>query len=283
MVQTGVSKTDGGKRPLGSRRGVLRAQELNERLRQQRAAQSAAETAAAQKRVDSFSRTVPRTAFERKLFQQQRQRAAQAQREQRAAQAQREHPVARATAKVPAAAAPRPQRRQPETLARPTMTPEIKQRPLGQPRYHEGLAVDTPVGELAGLADYEPRDSGAAESPAAAQSAATQLDAAQSEQASAPAPEAEPAPAPKEAPQSPFLKSVQVEKRPLSHRVAPGEAVPSEVFADFDEHDAELTPPPPAAEPRKRSVWPLVGLILLTVLLGGAVGAAVYLLIFQEF
>lgn len=382
MVQAGASKTNDGKRPLGSRQGVLRAQELNDRLRRQRVAQSTAGNSASQKRVEALnaslaakrqaaktaaasaavtdkitgasraggtSRPVARTAFERKLLEQQRQRAAQAQRgsvqrgsaqraqvqrgqvqrgsqvrpagqaraqgavsaasaksaasvkrgakmpgqararvvpdvaigangaSARRAQPRKTAPVVAEAKATPASATTKRapvvpkqvataarQQRQPETLRRPTMTPEIKQRPLGQPRYHEDIDANTPVGELAGLTDYDPYDLDATESPAATE------------------PEVAPEPK-KKTPRSPFLKSVQVEKRPLSHRVAPGEAVPSEVFADFDEQDIELTPPPPATEPRKRSVWPLVGLILLTVVLGGAVGAAVYLLVFQEF
>lgn len=154
--------------------------------------------------------------------------------------------------------------RQPN-LKRPQMTPEIEQRPLGQPRY-EHLPAGATVGDALG-ATYQDFDPSEPELPAEA------------EFIEAVEPPAEAKPVKK----SPFLESVQVEKRPLSRRLYHDESIPNEVFADFPEDDPELEPPATEPEPRKRSVLPLLGLLALTVVLGAVVGAVVYLCIFQQF
>lgn len=150
-------------------------------------------------------------------------------------------------------------------LKRPQMTPEIEQRPLGQPRY-EHLPAGATVGDALG-ATYQDFDPSEPELPT------------EEEFVEAMEPPAEAKPAKK----SPFLESVQVEKRPLSRRLYHDESIPHEVFADFPEDDPELEPPATEPEPRKRSVLPLLGLLALTVVLGAVVGAVVYLCIFQQF
>lgn len=154
--------------------------------------------------------------------------------------------------------------RQPN-LKRPQMTPEIEQRPLGQPRY-EHLPAGATVGDALG-ATYQDFDPSEPELPTEA------------EFIEAVEPPAEVKPVKK----SPFLESVKVEKRPLSRRLYHDENIPNEVFADFPEDDPELEPPATEPEPRKRSVLPLLGLLALTVVLGAIVGAVVYLCIFQQF
>ena len=154
--------------------------------------------------------------------------------------------------------------RQPN-LKRPQMTPEIEQRPLGQPRY-EHLPAGATVGDALG-ATYQDFDPSEPELPTEA------------EFVEAVEPPAEAKPSKK----SPFLESVKVEKRPLSRRLYHDENIPNEVFADFPEDDPELEPPATEPEPRKRSVLPLLGLLALTVVLGAVVGAVVYLCIFQQF
>lgn len=158
----------------------------------------------------------------------------------------------------------RRRRRQPN-LKRPQMTPEIEQRPLGQPRY-EHLPAGATVGDALG-ATYQDFDPSEPELPTEA------------EFIEAVEPPAEVKPVKK----SPFLESVKVEKRPLSRRLYHDESIPNEVFADFPEDDPELEPPATEPEPRKRSVLPLLGLLALTVVLGAVVGAVVYLCIFQQF
>ena len=150
-------------------------------------------------------------------------------------------------------------------LKRPQMTPEIEQRPLGQPRY-EHLPAGATVGDALG-ATYQDFDPSEPELPTEA------------EFVEAVEPPAEAKPSKK----SPFLESVKVEKRPLSRRLYHDENIPNEVFADFPEDDPELEPPATEPEPRKRSVLPLLGLLALTVVLGAVVGAVVYLCIFQQF
>lgn len=145
------------------------------------------------------------------------------------------------------------------------MTPEIEQRPLGQPRY-EHLPAGATVGDALG-ATYQDFDPSEPELPTEA------------EFIEAVEPPAEVKPVKK----SPFLESVKVEKRPLSRRLYHDENIPNEVFADFPEDDPELEPPATEPEPRKRSVLPLLGLLALTVVLGAVVGAVVYLCIFQQF
>ena len=145
------------------------------------------------------------------------------------------------------------------------MTPEIEQRPLGQPRY-EHLPAGATVGDALG-ATYQDFDPSEPELPTEA------------EFIEAVEPPAEAKPSKK----SPFLESVKVEKRPLSRRLYHDESIPNEVFADFPEDDPELEPPATEPEPRKRSVLPLLGLLALTVVLGAVVGAVVYLCIFQQF
>ena len=154
--------------------------------------------------------------------------------------------------------------RQPN-LKRPQMTPEIEQRPLGQPRY-EHLPAGATVGDALG-ATYQDFDPSEPELPTEA------------EFIEAVEPPAEAKPVKK----SPFLESVKVEKRPLSRRLYHDESIPNEVFADFPEDDPELEPPATEPEPRTRSVLPLLGLLALTVVLGAVVGAVVYLCIFQQF
>ena len=154
--------------------------------------------------------------------------------------------------------------RQPN-LKRPQMTPEIEQRPLGQPRY-EHLPAGATVGDALG-ATYQDFDPSEPELPTEA------------EFVEAVEPPAEAKPSKK----SPFLESVKVEKRPLSRRLYHDENIPNEVFADFPEDDPELEPPATEPEPRKRSVLLLLGLLALTVVLGAVVGAVVYLCIFQQF
>ena len=143
-------------------------------------------------------------------------------------------------------------------LKRPVMTPEIKQRPLGQPRSAAGLTVGDMVADYQ---DYDPSEPNLPNVPEIVEE-----------------PVQEP---PKK--RSPFLESVKVEKRPLSRRLAADEDIPGEIFDDFPENDPELEPPASEPEPRKRSVLPLIGLLSLTVVLGAVVGAVVYLCIFQQF
>lgn len=154
-------------------------------------------------------------------------------------------------------AAPRARRAE-RPLKRPVMTPEIKQRPLGQPRSAAGLTVGD---MMADYQDYDPSEPNLPSDPEVVEE-----------------PVQEP---PKK--RSPFLESVKVEKRPLSRRLTADEDIPGEIFDDFPENDPELEPPAPEPEPRKRSVLPLIGLLSLTVVLGAVVGAVVYLCIFQQF
>ena len=149
-------------------------------------------------------------------------------------------------------------RRAERPLKRPVMTPEIKQRPLGQPRSAAGLTVGDMVADYQ---DYDPSEPNLPNDPELVEE-----------------PVQEP---PKK--RSPFLESVKVEKRPLSRRLAADEDIPGEIFDDFPENDPELEPPASEPEPRKRSVLPLIGLLSLTVVLGAVVGAVVYLCIFQQF
>lgn len=175
--------------------------------------------------------------------------------------------IAAARATSPRATSPlsRLKRSRQSNLKRPQMTPEIEQRPLGQPRY-EHLPAGATVGDALG-ATYQDFDPSEPELPT------------EEEFVGAMEPPAEAKPAKK----SPFLESVQVEKRPLSRRLYHDESIPNEVFADFPEDDPELEPPATEPEPRKRSVLPLLGLLALTVVLGAVVGAVVYLCIFQQF
>lgn len=84
---------------------------------------------------------------------------------------------------------------------------------------------------------------------------------------------------PEKGPNWPFLKSVTVEKRPLSGK----KPVPTKTVAP------RPTTVTPAASSialnsgvaRKGSKLPMVGLVVLTIILGVAVGAAVYFAIFQ--
>lgn len=333
-----TSRNNSGKRPLGSRAGMLRAQKLNAELAQkraggdvQRAVEAPTNVAAGPRRVTVFhsettvtgitkgattkggatgglttarraeanAEQIARTDFERRVLEQRRQRAAAQKRSaQRAAQgsarsaqrpaqsrvAQPAHRVAASTtarrparsaaarssamtraeataranetAEAEAAARARAQaRRAQENLRRPVMVAGIEQRPLGARR---DLAEMT-------VADLNEDDS-----------PDEMLELLPSDFADKPQKE------PKEEKRSPFLQGVKVEKRALSRRLYHNEDIPTEVFDDFGETDQELVP---AEEPtpRKRSVWPLIGLLLLTVILGAAVGAVVYLCIFQEF
>lgn len=84
---------------------------------------------------------------------------------------------------------------------------------------------------------------------------------------------------PEKGPNWPFLKSVTVEKRPLSGK----KAVPTKTVAP---RPTTVTPAASsialnAGVAKKGSKLPMVGLILLTIILGVAVGAAVYFAIFQ--
>lgn len=103
--------------------------------------------------------------------------------------------------------------------------------------------------------------------------------------------------------ESPFLRSVNVEKRPLSdspqkfnpkveHRAVAQLPEPSKSSPKSRKnHYAKKTPPAPRQElptrptvivpSNRRSKAPLVFLILITIILGAAVGAAVYLCFFQ--
>lgn len=102
--------------------------------------------------------------------------------------------------------------------------------------------------------------------------------------------------------ESPFLKSVNVEKRPLSdspHKFNPKverKALPASVDSSAPakgrkNHYAKKSVPAPHQElpsrptviipSNRRSKAPLVFLVLLTIILGAAVGAAVYLCFFQ--
>lgn len=94
--------------------------------------------------------------------------------------------------------------------------------------------------------------------------------------------------------ESPFLKSVNVEKRPLSDSVM---AVPSQpvsakatkkstrknVYAKKNDIKRQELPPRPTVivPSSRRSKAPLFFLIILTIILGAAVGAAAYLCFFQ--
>lgn len=173
-------------------------------------------------------------------------------------------PLQRPPAQVqrPAAQTQRPPAQAQRPLKRPVMTPEIEQRPLGQPRY-DHLPADATVGDALG-ATYQDFDPAEPDLPTDAEL------------------EAEIAPAPPQK-RSPFLESVQVEKRPLSRRLYHDENLPNTVLEDFPADDPELEPPATEPEPRKRSVLPLIGLLALTIVLGAVVGAVVYLCIFQQF
>lgn len=94
--------------------------------------------------------------------------------------------------------------------------------------------------------------------------------------------------------QSPFLKSVSVEKRPLSGGVAlpapvsssaapskPAKASRKNQYAKKESREDLPTRPTVIIPSSRRSKVPLFFLILLTILLGAVVGAAVYLCFFQ--
>lgn len=80
---------------------------------------------------------------------------------------------------------------------------------------------------------------------------------------------------------SPFLASVNVDKRPLSPSAPshPSKNVYQKAAVDAARASVAHTTVVPAA--KDRSKLPMIALIILTVLLGAAVGAAAYLTIFQ--
>lgn len=310
------------KRPLGSRQGLQRAQKLNAAIRakkvaaanvvrgplmsdmtgkrgrtQSAPAQSAqAQTQQAQHQIQPAQpkivprRPIARTEFEQRVLAQRRERAkhggavasgavtdtsvlrpqvakvkathTRAVVETVQTEVATPQPPVRRSLQRPAAQTQRPPAQAQRPLKRPVMTPEIEQRPLGQPRY-DHLPVDATVGDALG-ATYQDFDPDEPDLPTDAEL------------------EAEIAPAPPQK-RSPFLESVQVEKRPLSRRLYHDENLPNTVLEDFPVDDPELEPPATEPEPRKRSVLPLIGLLALTIVLGAVVGAVVYLCIFQQF
>ena len=85
------------------------------------------------------------------------------------------------------------------------------------------------------------------------------------------------APVPKKAQKSPFLNSVMVDKRPLG-KGAERNSSPNRRTVQ----PVRRIEPMEVVKPEsKKSAFPLVGLIILTIIVGGAVGAAVYLFLFQ--
>ena len=174
---------------------------------------------------------------------------------------------------------PKAPTQKPKFVAKPAERPVAK-RPLSEPRpvtpyvkqkvETETRVTDTPKGRLVEQEAYEEIDFGVIEDYQSPEALETSKEKEAGEVAKKPA----------ERSNWPFLKSVTVEKRPLSGK-APAAKKPAK---------AALTTVTPAASSialnsgvaRKKSKLPMVGLVLLTIVLGVAVGAAVYFAIFQS-